>query len=629
MKLLSLDIECTNESKLFSPFSDDVLLTVAGFDGKKKYFWNINHQGAPVDDTDDLWNMLQDKDTLLISHNLKMDMLWLQTYFERLNILDYKPIQAKQLLCTMIAADIMQLIERHLGEKNNLETLTVKLTGRELWKGKVNVSKLASEPFEDVKEYNITDAVNAWYTGREILKRLATKKFTKEKVLIDFEMKNLREILGMEEIGVLVDKPAIYKAGIETYTKIQELQKKVNKLVGQEVYIESNKELPRILYEELKMPVLMETPTGNPATDVPAIDELLWHIKANKLTNNWKEILLAIKDYRKESKLWSTFISQLPEYAKIDGRIHAKFNLGKGYGLDPKHEFGAGTGRLSSSDPNLQNQPNKNLIRNIFIAGLNNILLEADYSQIELCVAAELANEENMLAALRADKDLHTNTLAMVEGISYEECFHILHTPDHDYFLIYKNKRWMIKRVGFGILYGIGIDKLRRVFRLIDVDYSFNETKRFIEQWFDLYPSIRKYISSTQEEANTFGYVTTPTGRRIMTPYAKEQKDKQLIARNHRQAVNGKIQSFASDICKIAMLLTGTKYPKILRTQVHDSLLLEHPRKTTNGELIDIKPNIRKIMTTDTKRFLKDTFNVHLKVPLKVEFKQSRMWMAS
>lgn len=624
-KRVALDVEYTNYNKIFSPFSGDRLLTVAAYDGKNKYFWNISHPEKEPDELFSLHEIISNPNIELEGHHFKSDMLWIEVYLGNLS-----PVEDWTIKCsifdTMNFADTYCLLDRET-EVNSLEYLAMKFAKMKPWKEKVNRNKLDTESFEKVREYNIHDCI-AIYNVATVFRSI--KKEPDAERILAMQKITRRILIDMEKRGILVDPYKVYLAGKKVYGDLTELQEKVNIISGRSVYIESPKDLPKLLYEDLKLPVLMVSErTGNPSADTDAINELRYNINQRDGFNNTKEgkklltLLESITQYRKNAKLWSTFLKPIPKYIHYDGRIHCQFNLGKGY-VDPKHERGTGTGRLSANNLNLQQQPALNFIRNNYIAKPNHKFLDADYSQLEIVITALVTQDENLIKILIEGKDVHTNTVAMIENEDYYKVEAILSNEKNKEYAEYKQKRWIRKRSGFGILYGMGPYHFTQLLKDEGIDVSMQQAKKWIEEWLDLYPSVRKARETSNQEAMKYGYVKTIFGHKIMTPYAKSQTDKQMMARNFRQAFNGKIQSPAAYVCLIAMVLANERFPNTLLLQVHDSLLFE-PHIDLVTKMNSLLPHV---MVTDTKQYIKDIFNVDFNVPLKIKIKESREWMA-
>jgi DNA polymerase-1 len=329
--------------------------------------------------------------------------------------------------------------------------------------------------------------------------------------------------------------------------------KKIYELVGHEFNVNSNNQLAEVLYNELKLPILKRGKTG-PSTDQEVLEKLA---QEHPLPG-------AILEYRTISKLKSTYLDPLPQLVAKDHRLHTTL-----------HQIAAATGRLSSSDPNLQNIPIRTElgreVRRAFIADPGASLISADYSQIELRILAHVAQDAALIEAFQQDADIHTSTAAEIFGIPPVQV-----TP---------NQRRAAKAVNFGIAYGLSPHGLS-----IRLDISTEEAKSIIDRYFEKYVGIRNYLESTIERARKTGYVETLFGRRrYMGDIHSRNRNAAQAA--ERAAINMPIQGTAADLIKMAMIrlderLTHERLNAEMLLQVHDELLIEAPEaeveKVTN-----------------------------------------------
>jgi DNA polymerase-1 len=266
-----------------------------------------------------------------------------------------------------------------------------------------------------------------------------------------------------------------------------------------------------------------------------------------------------ILEHRELSKIKSTYVDALQAALNSDtGRVHTSYS-----------QTGAVTGRLSSSNPNLQNIPIRTeegrRIRNGFVAGKGKVLLSVDYSQIELRIVAHMAQDEAMLAAFRADEDIHATTARAIHGVRPEE--------------VTKNMRRHAKAINFGLIYGMSAFGLTRT-----TDLTLAEAENFVKTYFEKFPGIKKYLDGIRRLAAQQGYVETLLGRRRYFPALQSKQNVQVKNREEREAINAPIQGTAADIMKLAMLkippaLKAAKLNAKMLLQVHDELVLECPRK--------------------------------------------------
>ena len=363
-------------------------------------------------------------------------------------------------------------------------------------------------------------------------------------LLQDIELPLAEVLASMENTGFMVDKSAIVSYGKELQQEIDRLQASIYEHAGTEFNINSPKQLASVLFEDLGLPAKKKTKSGY-STNAEVLEEL----------RRYHPIIDEILDYRGLTKLKSTYCDGLVKVIGSDGRIHSNFNQKE-----------TRTGRISSTEPNLQNIPVRTQrgkeLRKFFVASEGCELVDADYSQIELRVLAHIANDKNMAEAFSSGKDIHTSTAAKVFGL-----------PDN---MVTPTLRSRAKAVNFGIVYGIGAFSLSK-----DIGVSVKEADRYIKDYLSLYKGIDSYMKNVVEKAKQDGYVSTMFGRRRYLP--------ELTSPNHnmrmfgeRVARNMPIQGTAADIIKIAMIcvyrrLRQENMKSRLILQVHDELIVEAP----------------------------------------------------
>ena len=396
----------------------------------------------------------------------------------------------------------------------------------------------------------------------------------------NIEMPVLEVLADMQYRGMYVDKEELIKYGDELKAKLEELTKTIHELAGEEFNINSPKQLGEILFEKLKLPVVKKTKSGY-STDVDTLEKL----------QNEHEIIEYILDYRQLAKLNSTYVEGLIPYInKNTDRIHSYF-----------HQTVTATGRISSTEPNLQNIPTRieigKKLRKVFKPAESKIFLDADYSQIELRILAHVSKDEIMIDNFNNDEDIHAQAASRVFGIPIEE--------------VTKELRSKAKAVNFGIVYGISDFGLAE-----QIHSSRKEAKQYIEQYLDKYHRIREFMTSVVEEAKAKGFIATMYNRRRYIP---ELKSKNFMVRKFgdRVAMNTPIQGSAADIMKIAMInvyrkLKEENLKSKLVLQVHDELLIETD--------IDEKDRVKEILISGMESAAK------LLVPLKVEVEEGKNW---
>ncbi len=402
------------------------------------------------------------------------------------------------------------------------------------------------------------------------------------KLYSEVEVPLIPILADMEMNGILVDRKGMAELREEFGKRLRELEQQIFELAGHEFNIKSTKQLSQVLFQELDLPQLKKTKkkTGY-STDVEVLKSLA---KIHPLPER-------LLEYRNLSKLKSTYVDGLEkEINQETGRIHTSFN-----------QTVTATGRLSSSEPNLQNIPVRTeegrRIRALFRADNGNLLVSADYSQIDLRVLAHYSADENLVKAFRAGQDIHRRTAAQIFDVEPE--------------FVTLEMRRVAKTVNFGIIYGMSAYGLAK-----ELGISRKEAKRFIDTYFQRYPGVRKFMDRIVEKARRQGFVETILGRRR---YIKEIESRNRIIRQfaERTAINTPIQGSAADIIKLAMLAVAERFRREesearLLLQVHDELVVECPESRHES----------------VASVLKDTMEgvVDLLVPLKVVVGWGRNW---
>lgn len=365
-----------------------------------------------------------------------------------------------------------------------------------------------------------------------------------DKLYRDIEMPLIPVLFNMEREGICVDKNMLFDLSKAFGEKIATLTKKIYELSGTEFNVNSPSQLANVLFETLQLPTKGIKKTKSGYSTAASELEKLWEMHA---------IIPLIEEYREVAKLKSTYADSLPEMIAPDGRIHTRYS-----------QTIAATGRLSSVTPNLQNIPIRSelgkKIRYAFVAKEDCVLMSADYSQIELRLAAELANDDSFIRAFKDGADIHRRTAAEVWNISEDE--------------VTKDQRAHAKAINFSILYGVGPRALAR-----STGMNFEEAREFIARYFVVHPGIQAYIDAMKMQARSAGYVQTLFGRRRYLPDITSGVP-QLVAAAERMAMNMPIQGTQADIIKMAMISLSSSLEKSglrakLLLQVHDELVLE------------------------------------------------------
>ena len=439
---------------------------------------------------------------------------------------------------------------------------------------------MSEVPLERIVSYACEDAAVAWRLYELFQTKLAEQGLTR--VLEELEVPLIPILAEMELAGVKIDAAVLGRLE-KTVTETRNgLQKKIWQAAGKEFNVNSTQQLRKILFEELQLPIagIARTQSGY-STAAAELDKL----------RGQHPIIVWLEEYREVSKLLNTYIETLPELAdKKTGRIYAKFN-----------QAVTATGRLSSSDPNLQNIPIRTdlgkEIRAAFVAERGKRLVKADYSQLELRVAAHIARDEKMMAAFQAGEDIHSATAAWVNGI--------------DIARVTEKQRRQAKTLNFGVLYGMGPQKFAR-----SADVSVEEARSFIERYKEQYAGIARWIEATIRQARELGFVETLLGRRRYMPEINARAP-MVRSGAERAAFNFPVQGTAADILKKAMVELAAALQKDwpetkMVLTVHDELVCEVPEEQAEA--------VAKVM----KRTMEGA--VRLDVPVIVEVSVGKNW---
>ncbi len=495
--------------------------------------------------------LLEDAGQLKLGQNLKYDMSVLARYGIHLQGIEYD---------TMLESYVLDSI----ASRHDMDTLALKHLAHQT----IHFEDVAGKGKKQITFDKVAIEVAASYAAEDadITLRLHEKLMpqlqaipTLEKIFREIEMPLLPVLSRMERMGVLLDCKMLEQQSEELAVRLQELEQQAFDAAGESFNLSSPKQLQVILFEKLGLPVKSKTPKGQPSTAESVLQELALDYPLPKL----------ILEYRSLSKLKSTYTDKLPLQVDVDtGRVHTSY-----------HQAVAATGRLSSSDPNLQNIPVRSeegrRIRKAFIPAEGYRMVAADYSQIELRIMAHLSADAGLLNAFAAGEDIHRATAAEVFGVEPEA--------------VSKDQRRSAKAINFGLIYGMSAFGLAR-----QLDITRTEAQDYVELYFARYPGVKDYMEQTREQARVQGYVETVFGRRLYLP---EINARNAMRRQYaeRTAINAPMQGTAADIIKRAMikmdrdlLETGINVRMIM--QVHDELVFEVAEEILQ-EAIDIIKN--------------------------------------
>ena len=472
------------------------------------------------------------------------------------------------------------------GSRHDMDTLSLKYLGLNsiryedvAGKGKKQLT-FNQVPVETATPYAAEDADLVLRLHQTLYPRL--KQFEKQReVFENIEMPLLPVLSRIERTGVRVDSDMLARQSSELGERIDTLAQQAFDQAGADFNIASPKQIQEILFEKLQLPVISKTPKGQPSTSENVLQELAEQHELPKL----------ILEHRALSKLRSTYTEKLPLLVNPNtGRVHTSY-----------HQASVATGRLSSTDPNLQNIPVRTTdgrrIREAFVPESGSVLLAADYSQIELRIMAHLSGDDGLLAAFADNQDIHRATASEVFSTALED--------------VDSDQRRSAKAINFGLIYGMSAFGLAR-----QLGINRSEAQSYIELYFDRYPGVKAYMEQIRTQAREQQFVETIFGRKLYLP--------DISSSNHarrqgaeRAAINAPMQGTAADLIKLAMLaidswLTEQALETRMIMQVHDELVLEVP----DSELKDVPETIASLMSGVAQ----------LRVPLRVDVGSGANW---
>ena len=511
-------------------------------------------------------NFLEDPEKPKVGHHLKYDAHILARYDIQLRGMAFDSMLESYVLNSVATRHDMDSVARHYLNVDTIHYADVAGKGaKQLTFNQVDLEQAAPYAAEDA---DITPKLHNKIWGE--LKKTPSLRTVYE----DIEQPLVPVLLKMEECGVLLDRGMLKKQSGELAITMMTLEKEAHELAGGPFNLGSPKQLQEILFGQLGLPVIRKTPKGQPSTAEDVLQELAGDFDLPRV----------ILQYRSVSKLKSTYTDKLPlQVTEHTGRIHTSY-----------HQAVAATGRLSSTDPNLQNipirTPEGRRIRQAFIPPEGKIFLAADYSQIELRIMAHLSGDEGLVKAFTEDLDVHSATAAEVFGLDVDK--------------VTVDQRRSAKAINFGLMYGMSAFGLAK-----QLGIGRGQAQEYVELYFDRYPGVRKFMDDIREQARQTGFVETEFGRRLYLP---EINDRNAQRRQYaeRSAINAPMQGTAADIIKRAMItvhnwLSDDKVPARMIMQVHDELVLEVDEKSVDS----VRAEVVKLMSAAAD----------LSVPLKVD----------
>ena len=576
-KLISFDTETT----ALDPLRADLVgISLAVRDGEGFYI-PVGHKGEdkqlPVDRViDALRPAMTDPSIRKAGHNIKYDALVLGNYDLTVSPLSFD---------TMIAEWLVDPASHNLGLKDMADSLLgISMTHIEelIGRGKDQIN-MDSVQIGSAAPYAAADAEVTLRLVPILEKRMEERNCSK--IFEEIEMPLVSVLISMEREGITLDTGFFEKFGGEIGERLAEIETEVHDHVGHSFNLNSTQQLSKVLFEDLKLEPPdrgKKTASGHYSTSAAVLDEL-------KGKHPVVDLLL---EYRELAKLKSTYLDALPqEINPRTGKVHTSFN-----------QTGSVTGRLASSEPNLQNIPTRTelgrKVRLGFVASEGHTLLSVDYSQIELRIVAHMAGDRAMLEAFREGQDIHATTAAAIYDIPLNE--------------VTKDQRRHAKAINFGLIYGMSSFGLSR-----STDLTLGEAENFVKDYFEHFPGVKKYLDNIRNLAARQGFVETMLGRRRYFPNLANPVNVMMRNREEREAINAPIQGTAADIMKIAMIkvdetLRSSKLRARLILQVHDELVLEVPV----DQLEDTVKMVRQVMEEAYK----------LDIPLLTEARSGINW---
>ncbi len=543
-QMISFDTETTSTDQMSAELVGIALAVKPGYG----YYIPVGHVVEGVDQLpleqvlDALRRPLTDPKIPKAGHNLKYDFVVLARYGLRVQPLSFD---------TMIAEWLINPSSRNLGLKNLAWVRQgVQMTEIQelIGTGRKQIS-MAEVPVEDAAPYAAADAEVVLRLIPELQQEMDERKAGE--LFVNLEMPLVPVLADMEMAGVALDVDFLAHMSATLGDRLAQIEKDIHSAVGMSFNLNSPQQLSSALFDSLELVPpdrTRRTASGFYSTSADVLEAM----RGAHVVVDW------VLEYRELSKLRSTYLDTLPQQVNAQtGRVHTSFN-----------QTGSVTGRIASSNPNLQNIPIRTelgrKVRNAFVAAPGYRLLAVDYSQIELRVVAHMADDQAMLAAFRAGQDIHAATAAAIYGVPLEEV-----TPE---------QRRRSKGINFGLIYGMSAFGLTRY-----TDLTLAEAEDFMSAYFERFPGVKAYLDGMRHLAAEQGFVETLLGRRRYFPGLKEQTNRNIRNREEREAINAPVQGSAADIMKLAMLRVpialheaGLKARIIL--QVHDELVLECPQ---------------------------------------------------
>lgn len=516
--------------------------------------------GLPIEKVRDSVQAVLGSDIKKIGHNIKYDLRALaEAGFETKNVW-FDTMLASQLVNTSLYSHGLDALAfSELGFK--------KIPTSQLLTGGKKDGVMTEAPVEDLAAYACEDVIVTWRLFDKLWPHLEEKSL--KRIFYEIEMPLLPILAEMERTGIKLDGPYLEKLGLKLRSELEKIEKEALKLAGRDFNIASPSQLQEVLFTDLKLPIVgIKKIKSGYSTDADSLSKL----------KGAHPIISKILEYRELAKLLNTYVDTLPKQTDEHGRLHTSFL-----------QIGAATGRMASTEPNLQNIPIRtdlgNEVRRAFVADKNKVLLGADYSQAELRVLAHLSEDPGLIEAFHKAEDFHAAVAAQL-GV----------------------ERYAAKAINFGIIYGLGANALAN-----DLKISPTEARDFIDKYFQKFPGVRKFIDAKKRQAAELGYVETLFGRRRYLPDI-HAPNMMLRSAAERMAVNMPCQGTVADLMKMAMIAVAKDLPKSAKMllQIHDELLFE------------VDKGAEQEVTNFVKQTMSDIYE--LKVPLIADVHTGLNW---
>lgn len=575
--MVALDTETTSTD----PMKAELVGISLAVNPQEGYYIPVGHRGGEPQLPESkvvsaLKPLLESKALKIAGHNLKYDWLVLAQHG-----IDIPEVHFD----TMIAEWLVNPSSHNLGLKDMAEVYLHKhMTHIEelIGKGKNQIS-MAEVAVEKAAPYAAADAAITYALVPALTEKL--EKHNATDLFHTLEMPLVTVLGRMEQTGITLDEPFFKQMAGELNQRLVEIEQQITESIGYSLNINSTQQLSKALFETLKLEPpdrRQKTASGLYSTAAEVLE----------LIRHQHPVVGMILEYRELAKLKSTYVDTLPlQVNPKTGRVHTSYN-----------QTGSVTGRLASSEPNLQNIPVRTdlgrKVRNGFVAGEGMVFLSVDYSQIELRIVAHMAQDEAMLNAFRNGQDIHAATAAAINNIPLSQ--------------VTKSQRSRAKAINFGLIYGMSSFGLSR-----SAEITLAEAEDFVRAYFNQFPGVKKYLDSVRQQAARQGYVETLLGRKRYFPNLQNQTNVNIRNREEREAINAPVQGTAADIIKLAMLkLPGALQQSALKArivlQVHDELLLECPAQ----ELAETARVVQQVME----------HAYTLSIPLETDARSGKNW---